>query len=136
MVALVYVFKFKINGQVNPVFSTIEMSYFIASESLLRKTVVFMSANLLGRSPRTIQKPNTKNCGTTFVNCDKVCKKTHVSSTITSTVKDLTNNNGQETDQETIVVIVVLAFDSTKVPPCLQVNHAKTVIIGGVHPNH
>ena len=61
MVALMHVFMSKINGQVNPVFPVKAMNFFIASETLSRRTFDLMSANLMGPSLRTVQRVNAKN---------------------------------------------------------------------------
>ena len=110
--ALMNVVMSKIIGEINLAFPVKTMNYFIASESMCRRTFDLDLANLLVPSLCTVQRINANSCGTSAIHCDMNSIKELEENIITMTKEDLTKANGKED----LVVKFSIGFDGTKVP--------------------
>ena len=70
LVALLYVFVYRINSEINTAFPVKAKNFFIASESMSRSTFNLVSANLLGSRLFTVQSINAKILVTAIIHCD------------------------------------------------------------------
>ena len=132
MVSLMHVFMYKINGEINAAFPVKAMNFFIAYESISRRTFDMVLANILGTNLCTVQRINSRSRGTAIIHCEMNSTKERAKNIITMTKEDLTKAIGKEYP----VVTITIGFDDTKVPQCLQVDHANKAIVGGVFTDH
>ena len=132
LVALMHVFMSKINGQSNPTLPPKALNFYIARESLSRKTFDLVYGDLLGPALRSVQIFNTKIRGSTIIECDSTTTKEQVKTSI----KIIRDDFIKSTFDKDTVIEFSLGFDGTKVLSILQVEHANKVVVGGVSSSH
>ena len=123
--ALIHVVAMKIKGHQNPQLPSVEMNFFIASQSLSHRAFDFVSANLLGPSRQTILHHNTKEKSDSII-CienDELERK-------------LTEHLTQLPVYGLSPMLISMSFDGTKVPENLSLSIGSNAIVGGVFPNH
>lgn len=123
--ALMQVMVSKLNGSKNPELPEKAMNFFIAIDSMSRRTFDFVSANFLGPCLRTVQRHNATNSEPSII-CIKesdlvACLNKHLSSL-------------PEFGKTTYAISI--GFDGTKVPSTLTLSTRTRSILGGVYPKH
>lgn len=123
--ALMQVLVTKLKGNTNPELPAKAMNFFIACNSMSRKTLGFASANFLGPSLCTIQRTNAKKREPSII-----CVST------ADLEKRLMNHLESLNDFDKVTKAIAIEFDSTKVPAVLTLLTSTRSIIGGVHLDH
>ena len=140
MVTLMHAFCAKVNGHKNPQFPVDAMNFFIASESISRKTFNFISENLLGPGLRSVQRTNAKSREELFIHIEKENIKNRLRTRIRHLTSSQNGGNEQSNakvkESDAKPVIISISFDGTKVPKALALSRVHKVIIGGAVPNH
>ena len=123
--ALMQVMVSKLNGRQNPELPVKAMNFFIAIDSMSRKTFDFVSANFLGPSLRTIQRQNAKNKEPSIICLEE-----------SDLVACLNKHLGSLPEFGKTTYAISVGFDGTKVPSTLTLSTTTRSILGGVYPKH
>ena len=89
-----------------------ETNFFIALDSMLRKTANFVDANIFGPALRSIQWINKKSIGSDIIICDW--------DTISARLAARIGLILSESDDPNSTIFFSVCFDGTKVPPNMQ----------------
>ena len=123
--ALMQVMVSKLNGRSNPELPEKAMNFFIACDSMSRKTFDFVSANFLGPCLRTVQRKNAKNSEPSIICIDE-----------SDLVARLNKHLSSLPEFGKTTYAISVGFDGTKVPSTLTLSTSTRSILGGVYPKH
>ena len=130
IVCILKAFCAKHSGNDKPQFEVKAMNFFIAMDSLSRKSFEFLSANMLGPALRTIQRTNAITCKPPFI----ACSNSELRDVITRTLKEFSVKICEKLGID--VVPFSIAIDGTKVPKNASLSAAHRCIIGYCYPHH